>query len=150
MIIPKTPAKRPLFPKAGSALTPLALASPASAKLPKHTFSAALEQGRNPGLLPVVQARAAQTLQTCLVKTAFINYANTYFPQEKPKSLISCRIITIPWRNQELITMQPNQADIAAFFKHKHSVEKKQFSHADYVNTTRFWSQSTINHVRMV
>lgn len=46
--------------------------------------------------------------------------------------------------------MQHNQADVAPLFMHKHSDENNQFSHADYVNTTRFRSQNTINHVRMV
>lgn len=46
--------------------------------------------------------------------------------------------------------MQPNQADAAPLFVHQHSVGNKRFSRADYVNTTRFRSQNTINHVRMV
>lgn len=73
-----------------------------------------------------------------------------HFPQEKLKSLIIRRIIASPSRNQELKTMQPNQADAAPLLAHKHSAENKRFSHADYVKTTRFQSQNTINHVRMV
>lgn len=145
---------RPLFPKTGIMFTSLLwraavkqLSTSMSRKLLKHIFSDLKHSSRNVTcLLPVVQAQSGQTLQMCLVKTAFINYANKYFPQEKSKSLIICRIITIPLRNQELVTMRPNQAYVA----HKHSVESKQFSHADYGNTIRVWSQNTINHVHMV
>lgn len=72
------------------------------------------------------------------------------FLKRSPNLWLSVESSPIPLRNQELITMQPNQADVAPHLMHKHSVENKWISRADYVNTTRFRSQNTINHVRMV
>lgn len=73
-----------------------------------------------------------------------------YFTPENAKSLIIHPIIVNPLRNQELITMQHNQADVALLFMHKHRNENNQLSRAYYVNATRSRSQNTINHVRMV
>lgn len=62
-----------------------------------------------------------------------------------PRSSMSPGIIKL-WRKQEFKAVQHNETVVHPLHTNKNS----WFPPADYVNATRFQSQNTINHVRMV